>query len=63
MKQTTFGTLKNKTPFYTKSEHKTQVYPNGVRQDFIKVSVNTAESTYQRFHFYGFNKNDIVYID
>lgn len=63
MTKTTFGQIKIRQPFSTISERKSFVYPNGIKQDFIKRSKNTATDDVFIHQIHRFEPNDVVWID
>jgi hypothetical protein len=62
MTKTTFGKVKVGQQFSTISEHRTEVYPNGVKQDFTKQTRDTGTLDMANWQVYGFTKTDVVWV-
>lgn len=63
MSKTTFGQLLNREEFSTISETRTETYPNGVRQDFIKKNKTCAKLKEHQHQLFGFKSSDTVYVN
>jgi hypothetical protein len=62
MTKTTFGKVKINQKFSTISEHHTETYPNGVKQDFTKQTRDTGTLDIAAHQVYGFAKSDVVWV-